>query len=66
MSHPILVTGSEGLVGGARSESLEARGHSIVGLVVGGDAAVAAAYGWDAGISEDDALRKLLDLNQKV
>ena len=27
------------------------------------DAAVAAAYGWDAGISKDDALRKLLLLN---
>ena len=27
------------------------------------DAAVAAAYGWDAGISEDDALRKLSALN---
>ncbi len=29
------------------------------------DAAVAAAYGWDAGISEDDALRELLALNLK-
>ena len=28
------------------------------------DAAVAAAYGWDAGISEDDALAELLALNQ--
>ncbi len=27
------------------------------------DAAVAAAYGWAADISEDDALAKLLDLN---
>ena len=27
------------------------------------DAAVAAAYGWNAGISEDDALRRLLVLN---
>ncbi len=27
------------------------------------DAAVAAAYGWDAAISEDDALRELLALN---
>ena len=27
------------------------------------DAAVAAAYGWDAGISEDEALRKLMGLN---
>ncbi len=27
------------------------------------DAAVAAAYGWDADISEEDALGKLLDLN---
>ena len=27
------------------------------------DAAVAAAYGWDAGISEDEALEKLLSLN---
>ena len=27
------------------------------------DAAVAAAYGWDAGIPEDDALRELLALN---
>ena len=28
------------------------------------DAAVAAAYGWDAGISEDEALRELLSMNQ--
>ena len=28
------------------------------------DAAVAAAYGWDAGITEDDALMKLLALNE--
>ena len=28
------------------------------------DAAVASAYGWDAGISEDDALAELLALNQ--
>ena len=27
------------------------------------DAAVAAAYGWDAGISDEDALAKLLALN---
>ena len=27
------------------------------------DAAVAAAYGWDEGISDDDALNKLLTLN---
>ena len=27
------------------------------------DAAVAAAYGWPAGISQDDALRELLALN---
>jgi len=27
------------------------------------DAAVAASYGWDAGIAEDDALRKLLEMN---
>ena len=27
------------------------------------DAAVAAAYGWDAGTSEEDALRDLLALN---
>ncbi|MDE0178274.1 MAG: hypothetical protein OXP36_06720 [Gammaproteobacteria bacterium] len=27
------------------------------------DAAVAAAYGWDAGISEDDALSELLEMN---
>ena len=27
------------------------------------DAAVAAAYGWDAGVSEDDALRELSTLN---
>ena len=27
------------------------------------DAAVAAAYGWDAGIAEDDALRELLAMN---
>ncbi len=27
------------------------------------DAAVAAAYGWSADISEDDALAKLLELN---
>ena len=27
------------------------------------DAAVAAAYGWDAGISDDEALRELLALN---
>ena len=27
------------------------------------DAAVAAAYGWSDDISEDDALRKLLELN---
>ena len=27
------------------------------------DAAVAAAYGWDAGISDDDALGKMLALN---
>ena len=27
------------------------------------DAAVAAAYGWDAGISEDEALRELLSMN---
>ena len=27
------------------------------------DAAVAAAYGWPAGISKDDALRELLALN---
>jgi hypothetical protein len=27
------------------------------------DAAVAAAYGWPADISEDDALAKLLELN---
>ncbi len=30
------------------------------------DAAVAAAYGWDAGISEDEALRKLLALNVTI
>ena len=29
------------------------------------DAAVAAAYGWDAGVSEDEALRKLLALNRR-
>ena len=29
------------------------------------DAAVAAAYGWSADISEDDALRELLELNLK-
>ena len=29
------------------------------------DAAVAAAYGWDADISEDEALRELLGMNQK-
>ncbi len=28
------------------------------------DAAVAAAYGWPADISEDDALARLLDLNR--
>ena len=27
------------------------------------DAAVAAAYGWDADISDEDALRELLALN---
>ena len=27
------------------------------------DAAVAAAYGWSADISDDDALRELLELN---
>ena len=27
------------------------------------DAAVAAAYGWDAGISDDEALAELLTLN---
>ena len=27
------------------------------------DTAVATAYGWDAGISDDEALRKLLALN---
>ena len=27
------------------------------------DAAVAAAYGWPANISDDDALRELLELN---
>ena len=27
------------------------------------DTAVAAAYGWDAGISDDEALRELLALN---
>ena len=32
MSNPVLVTGSEGLVGGALRESLEGRGHEIVGL----------------------------------
>ena len=30
------------------------------------DAAVAAAYGWDAGISEEEVLRELLILNQSV
>ena len=30
------------------------------------DAAVAAAYGWDPGISENDALAELLALNQKT
>ncbi len=29
------------------------------------DAAVAAAYGWDTGISEEEALSKLLMLNEK-
>ncbi|MYF29858.1 MAG: hypothetical protein F4029_08110 [Gammaproteobacteria bacterium] len=29
------------------------------------DAAVAAAYGWDAGISEDETLRRLLALNRE-
>lgn len=29
------------------------------------DAAVAAAYGWPSGISEDDALSRLLALNLK-
>jgi type II restriction/modification system DNA methylase subunit YeeA len=29
------------------------------------DEAVAAAYGWDADISDDEALRRLLELNQK-
>ncbi len=29
------------------------------------DTAVAAAYGWDAGISEDEALKKLLELNHQ-
>lgn len=28
------------------------------------DGAVAVAYGWDAGASEDEALRKLLALNR--
>ncbi|WP_439576447.1 class I SAM-dependent DNA methyltransferase [Elioraea sp.] len=28
------------------------------------DAAVAAAYGWDAGVGEDEALARLLDLNR--
>ena len=30
------------------------------------DAAVAAAYGWDAGISEEQALEELLGINQKA
>ena len=30
------------------------------------DAAVAAAYGWDAEISEEDALAQLLAFNQKA
>ena len=29
------------------------------------DATVAAAFGWDAGISDDDALRELLLLNRE-
>ena len=29
------------------------------------DAAVAAAYGWDAGIAEDEALNALLEINKK-
>ncbi len=32
MSHPVLVTGSEGLVGGALRARLNARGHEAVGL----------------------------------
>ena len=30
------------------------------------DAAVAAAYGWDVGITDDDALSRLLAMNSKV
>ncbi len=40
----------------ARSQWL-ADAHAVL------DAAVAAAYGWDAGISRDEALRSLLGLN---
>ena len=29
------------------------------------DVAVAAAYGWDADISDDEVLRRLLELNKK-
>ena len=40
-----------------------ARPHWLADAHADLDAAVAAAYGWDAGISEDDALRNLLALN---
>ena len=40
-----------------------ARPQWLADAHAGLDAAVAAAYGWDAGVSEDEALRELLTLN---
>ena len=41
----------------------DTRPHWLADAHEGLDAAVAAAYGWDAGISEDEALVELLSLN---
>ena len=63
----------------ARNETAakELKAHTLTNLYNAGpqwlvnahaslNAAVAAAYGWDAGISEDEALRNLLALNESV
>ena len=42
------------------------RAHNVADAHAALDAAVAAAYGWEDGITDDEALRELRNLNKKV
>ena len=53
-----------GLKGRTLTKLYNARPQWLADAHAALDEAVAAAYGWDAGISEDDALAELLALNQ--